>query len=176
MAIAGLPCALQLVEQTGQALIDIRRHRIDELRRRQRHRLPTVSMTHWTPPVTRHLRRRQMLVVGAHRRCAIDRALDFSRLVPERFRAERVIDRQCIRPVKQTPHRSTLSSTYQAFDVSCDYLLVDDAPADPSTPPKTSSATASPPSPKPTDRDLVLAFIDALVTKTRLKHLAADAS
>jgi hypothetical protein len=53
-----------------------------------------------------------------------------------------------------------------------------DDPAGPSGPPKTPSATNSPPSNELADDDLslVLVFTDALVTKTRLRNLQADAS
>jgi transcriptional regulator with XRE-family HTH domain len=77
-----------------------------------------------------------------------------------------------------TPSADAIIRLAQAFDVSCDYLLVDDAPrrAFRSAEDILGDRLATIAELTPTDRDLVLAFIDALVTKTRLKHLAADAS
>jgi hypothetical protein len=66
----------------------------------------------------------------------------------------------------------------QAFDVSCDYLLVEDAPRRAFRSPEDilGDRLATLAELTQADQALVLAFLDALVTKTRLKHLAADAS
>ena len=77
-----------------------------------------------------------------------------------------------------TPSADALVRLAQIFDVSCGYLLIDDAPRRPHRSPEDTLG------PRlhnlhelnPHDRELVHAFIDALVTKTRLKHLANEAS
>jgi transcriptional regulator with XRE-family HTH domain len=77
-----------------------------------------------------------------------------------------------------TPSADAIIRLAQTFDVSCDYLLVDDAPRRPfrSAEDILGDRLATINELTPQDRELVHAFIDALVTKTRLKHLAADAS
>ncbi len=65
----------------------------------------------------------------------------------------------------------------QALNVSCDYLLVDDAPRRPfRTPRRPSARLATVAELADDDLELVTRFIDALVTKTRLRNLQADAS
>lgn len=66
----------------------------------------------------------------------------------------------------------------ETFDVSIDYLLVDDAPRRPFRQPQDALGDRLAAIAELDDHDLelVTAFIDALVTKTRLKHLANRAS
>ena len=76
------------------------------------------------------------------------------------------------------PSADAIIRLAQTFNVSTDYLLIDDAPRRPH---KSPEDTLGPRlhtlnELNTNDRELVHAFIDALVTKTRLKHLAADAS
>lgn len=65
-----------------------------------------------------------------------------------------------------------------AFDVSCDYLLVDDAPRRPfrSAEDVLGERLATIAELGDHDLEFVLSFIDALVTKTRLKTLAGGIS
>jgi transcriptional regulator with XRE-family HTH domain len=74
-----------------------------------------------------------------------------------------------------TPSADALIRLAEAFDVSCDYLVVDGAPRRPFRSPEDGlggrlGALGD------HDRQLVLSFIDALVTKTRLKALAGAIS
>lgn len=66
----------------------------------------------------------------------------------------------------------------ETFNVSCDYLLIDDAPRRPFRSPEDTLGERLHTITElgDHDRELVHAFIDALVTKTRLKALARDAS
>lgn len=77
-----------------------------------------------------------------------------------------------------TPSADALVRLAEAFDVSCDYLLLDDAPRRPFRTPEDNlgDRLANLHELGPDDLELVTRFIDALVTKTRLKHLAAEAS
>jgi transcriptional regulator with XRE-family HTH domain len=75
---------------------------------------------------------------------------------------------------KIAPSADALIRLAQTFNVSTDYLLIDDAPRRPH---KSPEDTLGPRlhtinELNTQDRELVHAFIDALVTKTRLKHLA----
>jgi hypothetical protein len=72
------------------------------------------------------------------------------------------------------PSADAIIRLAQAFDVSCDYLLVDDAPRRPfrSAEDALGDRLATLAELGDHDRELVLSFIDALVTKTRLKTLA----
>ncbi|MGI8663236.1 MAG: helix-turn-helix domain-containing protein [Acidimicrobiales bacterium] len=73
-----------------------------------------------------------------------------------------------------TPSADALIRLAETFDVSCDYLLVDTAPRRPFASPEDSLGhrLAALGELSDHDRELVHAFIDALVTKTRLKALA----
>lgn len=73
-----------------------------------------------------------------------------------------------------TPSADALIRLAEAFDVSCDYLLVDDAPRRPFRSPEDGlgDRLGALSELDDHDRQLVLSFIDALVTKTRLKALA----
>ena len=77
-----------------------------------------------------------------------------------------------------TPSADALVRLAEVFDVSCDYLLIDDAPRRRFRSPEDTLGdrlhTITELSDH--DRELVHAFIDALVTKTRLKNLARDVS
>ena len=77
-----------------------------------------------------------------------------------------------------TPSADALVRIAETFNVSCDYLLIDNAPRRPFRSPEDTLGerlhTINELETK--DRELVHAFIDALVTKTRLKNLARDAS
>jgi len=72
-----------------------------------------------------------------------------------------------------TPSADAIIRLAQTFNVSCDYLLVDNAPRRPFTSPEDALG------PQlhhlnelnPDDLELITRFIDALVTKTRLKNL-----
>ena len=77
-----------------------------------------------------------------------------------------------------TPSADALVRLAETFDVSCDYLLVDDAPRRPFRSPEDSlgDRLADLTELGEHDRELVLSFIDALVTKTRLKALASGVS
>jgi transcriptional regulator with XRE-family HTH domain len=76
------------------------------------------------------------------------------------------------------PSADALVRLAQAFDVSCDYLLVDGAPRRPfrSAEDALGDRLATIAELGDHDRELVLSFIDALVTKTRLKTLAGGIS
>jgi transcriptional regulator with XRE-family HTH domain len=73
-----------------------------------------------------------------------------------------------------TPSADATVRLAEAFDVSCDYLLVADAPRRPfrSAEDVLGDRLATIAELGDHDRELVLSFIDALVTKTRLKALA----
>lgn len=77
-----------------------------------------------------------------------------------------------------TPSADALVRLAETFAVSCDYLLVDDAPRRPFRSPEDSlgDRLAGLAELGDHDRELVLSFIDALVTKTRLKALAGGIS
>lgn len=77
-----------------------------------------------------------------------------------------------------TPSADALIRLAETFDVSCDYLLLDDAPRRPFRSPEDSlgDRLAALGELGDRDRELVLSFIDALVTKTRLKALAGGVS
>lgn len=66
----------------------------------------------------------------------------------------------------------------QAFDVSCDYLLVEDAPRRPfrSAEDVLGDSLAGVAELGEHDREMVASFVEALVTKTRLKALAGGVS
>ena len=76
------------------------------------------------------------------------------------------------------PSADAIIRLAQTFNVSTDYLLIDDAPRRPHKSPEDTLGlrlhTIN--ELNTNDRELVHAFIDALVTKTRLKHLANEAS
>ncbi|MGH7428441.1 MAG: helix-turn-helix domain-containing protein [Candidatus Methylomirabilaceae bacterium] len=77
-----------------------------------------------------------------------------------------------------TPSADALIRLAETFDVSCDYLLLDDAPRRPFRSPEDTLGhrLADLGELGDHDRELVLSFIDALVTKTRLKALAGGIS
>ncbi len=77
-----------------------------------------------------------------------------------------------------TPSADALVRLAETFDVSCDYLLLDDAPRRPFRSPEDGlgDRLAGLNELGDHDRELVLSFIDALVTKTRLKALAGGVS
>lgn len=73
-----------------------------------------------------------------------------------------------------TPSADALVRLAETFDVSCDYLLLDDVPRRSFRSPEDGlgERLAGLNELGERDRELVLSFIDALVTKTRLKALA----
>jgi transcriptional regulator with XRE-family HTH domain len=73
-----------------------------------------------------------------------------------------------------TPSADAIIRLAETFDVSCDYLLVHDAPRRPfrSGEDLLGNQLATITELSERDRELVTSFIDALVTKTRLKTLA----
>ena len=77
-----------------------------------------------------------------------------------------------------TPSADALVRIAETFNVSCDYLLIDNAPRRPFRSPEDTLGerlhTINELDTK--DRELIHAFIDALVTKTRLKNLAGGIS
>lgn len=77
---------------------------------------------------------------------------------------------------KMTPSADILVRIAEALDVSCDYLLVDDAPRRPFRARDRHLGDRLATVDELTDEDLalVLTFIDALVTKTRLKHIVGE--
>jgi len=77
-----------------------------------------------------------------------------------------------------TPSADALIRIAETFNVSCDYLLIDNAPRRPFRSPEDTLGNRLHTITELDhhDRELVHAFIDALVTKTRLKNLARDAS
>lgn len=79
---------------------------------------------------------------------------------------------------KIAPSAEIIVRLAQALNVSCDYLLVDDAPRRPFRNPQDALGDRLATVAELTDDDLELVtrFIDALVTKTRLRNLQADAS
>ena len=79
---------------------------------------------------------------------------------------------------RTAPSADTVVRLAEVFGISCDYLLVDDAPrrAFRSAEDVLGDRLASVAELADDDRALVLSFIDALVTKTRLKRLTADIS
>jgi transcriptional regulator with XRE-family HTH domain len=79
---------------------------------------------------------------------------------------------------RTAPSADTVIRLAEVFDVSCDYLLVDQAARRPfrSAEDILGDRLASVAELDGDDRALVLSFIDALVTKTRLKRLTAGIS
>jgi transcriptional regulator with XRE-family HTH domain len=77
-----------------------------------------------------------------------------------------------------TPSADGLVRLAEVFDVSCDYLLVDDAPRRPFRSPEDifGDRLATVAELGDHDRELLLSFLEALVTKTRLKALTAEIS
>jgi transcriptional regulator with XRE-family HTH domain len=77
-----------------------------------------------------------------------------------------------------TPSADALVRLAQVFNVSCDYLLVEDAPRRPfrSAQDVLGDQLAAVAELGDHDRELVSRFIEALVTKTRLKALAGGVS
>jgi transcriptional regulator with XRE-family HTH domain len=77
-----------------------------------------------------------------------------------------------------TPSADALVRLAETFGVSCDYLLVDDAPRRPFRSPEDALGDhlADFAELAQADRELVVRFIEALVTKTRLKVLAGGVS
>ena len=77
-----------------------------------------------------------------------------------------------------TPSADAVARLAEVFAVSCDYLLVDDAPRRPFRSPEDALGDhlADFAELGPADRELVVRFIEALVTKTRLKLLAGGVS
>ena len=77
-----------------------------------------------------------------------------------------------------TPSADAVVRLAQAFDVSCDYLLVDDAPRRRfrSAEDVLGDQLAAVAELGEHDREMVASFIEALVTKTRLKALAGGVS
>lgn len=73
-----------------------------------------------------------------------------------------------------TPSADAVARLAEVFGVSCDYLLVEDAPRRPFRSPEDALGDhlAEVAELAPADRELVVRFIEALVTKTRLKVLA----
>jgi transcriptional regulator with XRE-family HTH domain len=77
-----------------------------------------------------------------------------------------------------TPSADAIVRLAQAFDVSCDYLLVEDAARRPflSADDVLGDQLAGLSELGEHDREMVVSFIEALVTKTRLKALAGGVS
>ncbi|MCP3857610.1 MAG: helix-turn-helix transcriptional regulator [Actinomycetia bacterium] len=77
-----------------------------------------------------------------------------------------------------TPSADALVRLAETFGVSCDYLLVDNAPRRPFTSPEDALGHQLHDIAEldPDDLELVTRFIDALVTKTRLRNLTANIS
>ncbi len=77
-----------------------------------------------------------------------------------------------------TPSADALIRLAETVDVSCDYLLLDDPPRRPFRSPEDGldDCLTGLNEFGDHDRELVLSFIDALVTKTRLKALAGGVS
>ena len=77
-----------------------------------------------------------------------------------------------------TPSADGLVRLAEVFDVSCDYLLVEDAPRRPFRSPEDlfGEGLATVAELGEHDRELLLSFLEALVTKTRLKALTAEIS
>jgi transcriptional regulator with XRE-family HTH domain len=76
---------------------------------------------------------------------------------------------------KITPSADAIVRLAETFGVSCDYLLIDDAPRRPFKSPEDTLGEHLHQLTEltPDDQQLVISFIDALVTKTRLKTLAS---
>lgn len=100
-----------------------------------------------------------------------------TRPVPSRARRPHRRRRRTDQPLRNgriTPSADVIIRLAETFDVSCDYLLLDDAPRRPLQGPDhalgdhLNTLTEL----SPDDLTLVTSFIDALVTKTRLKVLA----
>ena len=72
-----------------------------------------------------------------------------------------------------TPSADAIIRLAETFNVSCDYLLVDGAPRRPFTSPEDALGHQLHDIAEldPDDLELITRFIDALVTKTRLKNL-----
>lgn len=78
---------------------------------------------------------------------------------------------------KTSPSADAVVRLAEVFDVSCDYLLVEDAPRRRFRTPQDAFGDQLAAINELADDDLalVLAFTDALVTKTRLRNLVSDA-
>ena len=79
---------------------------------------------------------------------------------------------------RTAPSADTVTRLAETFGVSTDYLLIDDAPRRPfrSAEDILGDRLATIAELDPDDQALVMSFIDALVTKTRLKRLTAQIS
>ncbi len=79
---------------------------------------------------------------------------------------------------RTAPSADTVTRLAETFGVSTDYLLIDDAPRRPfrSAEDALGDRLATIAELDPNDQALVISFIDALVTKTRLKRLTAQIS
>lgn len=78
---------------------------------------------------------------------------------------------------RTAPSADTVTRLAETFGVSTDYLLIDDAPRPfRSAEDALGDRLATIAELDPNDQALVLSFIDALVTKTRLKRLTAQIS
>ena len=79
---------------------------------------------------------------------------------------------------RAVPSLATIVRLAETFGVSTDYLLVDDAPRRPFRSPEDAlgDQLATITELSDTDRAMLLSFLDALVTRTRLKHLTAQIS
>jgi transcriptional regulator with XRE-family HTH domain len=79
---------------------------------------------------------------------------------------------------RTAPSADTVTRLAETFGVSTDYLLIDDAPRRPfrSAEDALGDRLATIAELDPADQALVISFIDALVTKTRLKRLTAQIS
>lgn len=77
-----------------------------------------------------------------------------------------------------TPSADAVARLAEVFGVSCDYLLVEDAPRRAFRSPEDAlgDQLADFAELGPADRELVVRFLEALVTKTRLKVLAGGVS
>ena len=79
---------------------------------------------------------------------------------------------------RTAPSADTVTRLAETFGVSTDYLLIDDAPRRTfrSAEDALGDRLATIDELDPADQALVISFIDALVTKTRLKRLTAQIS
>lgn len=79
---------------------------------------------------------------------------------------------------RAVPSLATVVRLAEAFGVSTDYLLIDDAPRRPfrSAEDALGDQLATITELSADDRAMLLSFLDALVTRTRLKRLTADIS
>lgn len=76
------------------------------------------------------------------------------------------------------PSLATIARLAETFAVSTDYLLIDDAPRRPFRSPEDAlgEQLATITELSDADRAMLLSFLDALVTRTRLKRLTAEIS